>query len=74
MSEEIGEDKFVDNLLHLGISSAEKCKKIIQFWVDTGEDLLVDFEKIYFCYLNEKKWLNLLFIILTIVFLFRILC
>lgn len=31
MSEEIGEDKFVDNLLHLGISSAEKCKKIIQF-------------------------------------------
>lgn len=35
---------------------------------------MVDFEKIYFCYINENKWLNLLFAILTIIFLFRILC
>ncbi len=74
MSEEIGEDKFIESLLKMTISSAEKCKKIIQYWVDTDENLLVDFEKIYFCYINQNKWLNLFFSFLTIIFLFWILC
>ena len=74
MSEEIGDDKFIESLLKMTISSAEKCKMIIQYWVDTDENLLVDFEKIYFCYINQNKWLNLFFSFLTIIFLFWILC
>lgn len=31
MSEEIGDDKFIESLLKMTISSAEKCKMIIQY-------------------------------------------